>query len=196
MIPMLGQLPKSLTVNGIAYEIRSDFRNILTIFEAFEDNSLTNEDKAYILLVRIYTDFEKIPKKDYTAAYEAAVNFIEGGTASKGRKTNYKLFNWMKDEQLIFPAVNKVAGCEVRLVEYMHWWTFLGYFGNVDKDDLWSFVLSIRQKRAKGKKLEKYEREFLNANRELCSIESTVSAKSAEEALEEMFNALTEGGEE
>lgn len=192
---MLGQLPKSLTVNGTDYAIRSDFRNILTVFEAFEDDSLTNEDKAFVLLARIYVDLEKIPKKDYTAAYEEAVKFIEGGTVSKGKKSPYKLFNWIKDEQLIFPAVNKVAGCEVRLTEYMHWWTFLGYFGNVDKEDLWSFVLSIRQKRAKGKKLEKYEREFLNANKELCSIESTVSAKSAEDALEEMFNALTEGGE-
>lgn len=192
---MLGQLPKSLEVNGTEYEIRSDFRNILTIFEAFEDNTLTNEDKAYVLLARVYVDLWKIPKKDFTAAYNAAVKFIEGGTISKGKKNPYRLFNWIKDEQMIFPAVNKVAGCEVRLLEYMHWWTFLGYFGNVDKDDLWSFVLSIRQKRAKGKKLEKYEREFLNANRELCSIESTVSAKSAEDALAEMFNALTEGGE-
>lgn len=195
MIPVLGQLPKSVEVNGVNYEIRSDFRNILTIFEAFEDSTLTNEDKAYILMARIFVDFEKIPKKDYTAAYEAAVKFIEGGSATKSRKTNYKLFNWAKDEHMIFPAVNKIAGCEVRLVEYMHWWTFLGYFGSVDKDDLWSFVLSIRQKRAKGKKLEKYERDFLNANRELCSIESTVSAKTAENALEEMFNALVEGGE-
>ena len=196
MIPVLGQLPKSLNVNGTEYEIRSDFRNILTIFEAFDDDSLTNEDKAYVLLTRIYIDLDKIPKKDFTAAYEAAVKFIEGGTVSKGKKTPYRLFNWIKDEQMIFPAVNKVAGCEVRLVDYMHWWTFLGYFGNVDKDDLWSFVLSIRQKRAKGKKLETWEREFLNANRELCSIESTVSAKTAENALAEMFNALTEGGEE
>lgn len=196
MIPMLGQLPKSLEVNGVDYEIRTDFRNILTIFEAFEDPDLTDQDKAFVLMARVFADLGKIPKKDYTAAYEAAVKFIEGGSATKGRKTNYRLFNWIKDEQLIFPAVNKVAGCEVRLAEYMHWWTFLGYFGNVDKDDLWSFVLSIRQKRAKGKKLEKWEREFLNANRDLCSIESTVSAKSAEDTLEEMFNALTEGGEE
>lgn len=191
---MLGQLPKSVNVNGTDYEIRSDFRNVLTIFEALEDPNLTDQDKAYVLLCRIYVDFESIPKKDITDAYKAAVDFIEGAS-SKGKESQYKLFNWVKDEHMIFPAVNKVAGCEVRLVEYMHWWTFLGYFSSVDREDLWSFVLSIRQKRAKGKKLEKYEREFLNANRELCSIESNVPAKKAEETLQDIFNSLVEGGD-
>lgn len=192
---MLGQLPKSVNVNGTDYEIRSDFRNILTIFEALEDPNLTDQDKAYVLLRRIYVDLESIPKKDITDAYKAAVDFIEGASSSKGKESRYKLFNWVKDEHMIFPAVNKVAGCEVRLVEYMHWWTFLGYFSSVDREDLWSFVLSIRQKRAKGKKLEKYEREFLNANRELCSIESNVPAKKAEETLQDIFNSLVEGGD-
>ena len=192
---MLGQLPKSLNVNGTDYDIRSDFRNILTIFEAIEDPELKDEEKAYILLKRVFVKFESIPKKDYTEAYQAAVDFIEGG-GIKGKKSPYKLFNWIKDEQMICPAVNKVAGCEVRLVEYMHWWTFLGYFSTVDREDLWSFVLSIRQKRAKGKKLEKYEREFLNANKELCSIESNVSAKKAEDTLQDIFNSLVEGGDE
>ena len=193
---MIGQLPTSLDVNGSTYEIRSDFRNVLRVFEAFEDDSLTNEDKAYVLLDVIYVDFERIPRKNYTAAYQAAIDFIEGGSALRGKKSNKKLFNWVKDEQLIFPAVNKVAGCEVRLIKYLHWWTFLGYFGCIDHEDLWSFVLSIRQKRAQGKKLEKYEREFLNANPDLCSVESTVSAKSGEDALKDIFESLTEGGEE
>lgn len=192
---MLGQLPKSLIVNGTDYDIRSDFRNILTIFEALEDPNLTEQDKAFVLLKRIYVDFDSIPNRDYTAAYQAAVDFIEGAS-TKGKKSPYKLFNWVKDEQLIFPAVNKVAGCEVRLTEYMHWWTFLGYFSCVDREDLWAFVLSIRQKRAKGKKLEKHEREFLNANRELCSIESNVSAKKAEDTLQDIFNSLVEGGDD
>lgn len=192
---MIGLLPTSLDVNGSTYEIRSDFRNVLRVFEAFDDENLTDEDKAYVLLDVIYVDFENIPRKDYSAAYQAAIQFIEGGSAMRGKKSNHKLFSWSKDEQLIFPAVNKVAGCEVRLAKYLHWWTFLGYFGCIDHEDLWSFVLSIRQKRAKGEKLEKYERKFLNANPELCSVESTVRAGTAEDALKEMFDSLTEGGD-
>ena len=34
---MIGLLPKSLTVDGVPREIRSDFRVALTILEAYED---------------------------------------------------------------------------------------------------------------------------------------------------------------
>ena len=55
------------------------------------------------------------------------------------------------DEAIIFPANNKAAGCEVRAVLYLHWWTFLGYFGEI-VEGLFSTIMSIRHKRAEGKK--------------------------------------------
>ena len=94
---------------------------------------------------------------------------------------------------MIFPAINTVAGCEVRALEYMHWWTFLGYFESVDNECLWSFVLSIRQKRSKGKKLEKYEQDFFIKNPDLCSIEWKAPKEKVEDTLADMFANLPEG---
>lgn len=108
---MLGQLPKTLNVNGIDYEIRTDFRNILTIFEAFEDDDLTNEDKVYILLKRMYVAFDRLPRKSYTDAYKAAVDFIEGNGVKSEKKTP-KLINWIKDESLIFPRSIRWPGAK------------------------------------------------------------------------------------
>jgi len=45
---------------------------------------------------------------------------------------------------------------------------------------LFSQVLSIRQKLTKGKRLEKWEQEFLNNNKKLCELEGTKD-KSKEE---------------
>ncbi len=39
-----------------------------------------------------------------------------------------KVMDWEQDEPILFPAINQVAGCEVRSVPYIHWWTFVGYF--------------------------------------------------------------------
>ena len=77
--------------------------------------------------------------------------------------------DWEQDESLVFPAVNKVAGQEVRNTEYMHWWTFMGYFMEID-DGTFSTVVGIRQKKVKGKKLEKWEQEFYRNNRKLCDL--------------------------
>ena len=188
---MIGSLPVSLEVGGTEWEIRSDYRNILCIFEALEDEELTDSDKLYITLVRIYVDFEKMPKSFYQEAYEKASKFMECHDRTDDKK-NPKIINWQKDEHMIFPAINAVAGCEVRSVEYMHWWTFLGYFESVDNESLWSFVLSIRQKRAKGKKLEKFEQEFFNKNKSLCSIDWTAPKQKVEDRAMDIFNSLEE----
>lgn len=187
---MIGALPKSLEVGGREWEIRSDYRNILCIFEAMEDVDLSDSEKLYITLLRIYVDFESMPKGLYREAYEKASKFMECHDRTDDKK-NPKLINWQKDEQMIFPAINAVAGCEVRAVEYMHWWTFLGYFESVDNESLWSFVLSIRQKRAKGKKLEKYEQEFFNKNQEMCVIDNKAPKQKIDDQLADIFNSLS-----
>lgn len=189
---MLGMLPQTLNINGRAYKIRSDYRDILQIIAAFGDKELSDEEKAYVCLKRLFIAMESIPKSDYQDAYEAAVTFIECHTSD--RKPSPKVVNWEKDEQLIFPAINKVAGMEVRAVPYMHWWTFLGYFQSIDREDIWGFILTIRQKRAKGKKLEKYEKDFLNANRDICEVEFREEKVTTEDSLAKMFNELLKNG--
>ncbi len=193
---MLGTLPQSLDICGRQYAIRSDYRNILQIFSAFNDDDLSDQEKALIFLKRMYVDFDLIPRNDYQAAYAAATEFIECRMPASEKKQP-KIIDWDKDEQLIFAAVNKIAGQEIRAVEYMHWWTFLGLFQSIDREDIWGFILTIRQKKARNKKLEKHETEFFNANRALCELSAhTDKKKEAENYMSALFNELShEGGD-
>lgn len=196
---MLGQLPKTLTINGKSYRIRTDFRNILRIFEAFADKDLSDKEKMLVCLRRMFVDFSKLPYDDYKEAYEQVYWFIGCGKPEEKRPP-VRTFNWIKDEPLMFPAVNKAAGFEVRAVPYLHWWTFMGYFESIDAESLFGTVLSIRQKKARGKKLEKYEREFMQNNKALMALDvEEAKPRTAEEKLLDMFNDLiaedSEGGE-
>ena len=189
---MLGLLPKSLNVNGKEYAIRSDFRNILRIITAFEANDLKDREKIMVCLKRLYVDFDTIPFDDYKTAYERAVNFIDGQI--KSDKPGPRVVDWEQDEPLIFAAVNRVAGMEVRAVEYLHWWTFLGYFQSINADDLWGFILTIRQKKIKGRKLEKHEKEFYNANRSMCDVGGRRDKKQeAHDYMEALYAELYKG---
>lgn len=191
---LLGSLPRTLNVNGGEYEIRSDFRSVLRIIAAFNDDGLTTEEKIYVCLRQLYKSIERMPQRDYPEAYEKAMWFINCGT-EPSKKNSPKIVDWEKDEQLIFPAVNKTAGQEVRLTQYMHWWTFMGFFGSIDREDTYGYILMLRQKRAKGKPLEKHEQEFWNNNREMCDLHMTDSSGSeAEDALAEIYKALKGGG--
>lgn len=191
---MIGLLPQTLKVCNKDYAIRSDFRDILRIIMAYNDKDLSEQEKVFVCLRRIYKDIETMPKdeKTYAAAINTATEFIE--CRMSDGKPGPKLVNWEKDEQLIFPAINKVAGTEVRAVPYMHWWTFLGYFQAIDREDLWGFVLTIRQKKAMHKKLEKHEQEFFAANRDLCSVEFASERKSPEDQMRAIYESLLKEG--
>ncbi|WP_405354197.1 Gp15 family bacteriophage protein [Ruminococcus sp.] len=116
-----------------------------------------------------------------------AMWFIDGGDVHKSKKAPTKVIDWSYDESIIFPALNKVAGFETRAKDYLHWWTFLGYFSEVG-DGLLSQVMNIRQKRAKGKKLEKWELDFYNEHKELVDIkEKLTPEEQAELDAEEDF---------
>ena len=74
--------------------------------------------------------------------------------------------DWQQDFPLIVAPVNRVLGQEVRAVEYLHWWTWVSAYQEIG-DCTFAQVVSIRSKRAKGKKLDKSEQEFYKQNRQL-----------------------------
>lgn len=173
---MIGLLPKSLEVNETEYKIRSDFRIVLLIFEAFNDSELNDMEKIQVCIECLY---ETIPS-DTENAYKKAIWFLDGGDIPKSRQNHKKVFDWKQDESIIFSAINKSAGFETRSAEYIHWWTFLGYFSEIG-DGLFSQVVNIRTKKAKGKKLEKWEREFYNEHRELIDIKQHYNSEEQAE---------------
>ena len=78
---------------------------------------------------------------------------------------------------------------EVRADSYLHWWSFLSAYMEIDNKTLFSNILSIRIKKSKGKKLEKWEQEFYRENKSLIDLKRKLTAEEEEEErlLEEMF---------
>ncbi len=190
---MIGLLPDKLEVGGVLYEIRPDFRVVLNIFQAFSDDELDDWDKAEICLKCLFKEVEKIPDTFLEEAINKAFWFCDGGDMPKSKPNQRKTFDWAYDESIIFPAVNKAAGFETRQCDFLHWWTFLGYFNEID-EGFFSTVMHIRSKRAKGKPLEKWERDFYEAHKNLINIVTEEDRKAIEET-EEFINSLFGGDE-
>ena len=166
---MIYTLPKTVTVGGEEFEIRYDFRVILTIIEMAGDPELDDADKAHGLLEMFYMQPDTI--RDARGAVEACFDFVDMGEREKRKSP--RVMDWQQDFRYIVAPVNRVLGFECRDVPYdydtntggLHWWTFMGAYMEVGGDCMFSQIVSIRDKRARGKKLEKYEKEFLNRNR-------------------------------
>lgn len=185
---MTGLLPEALTINGRLCAINADFRNILRIFEAFGDSSLTKEEKAFICIKRLYK--QDIPLNCLDEAIRKAFWFCDGGDIPKTKPEKVRTLDWTHDGGILFPAVSRAAGVvDVRALPFLHWWTFLGLFGEIG-DGLFSTVVHIRQKKAKGRKLEKWEREFYSKNKALVDIRTPEEQAEIDET-EEFLRTIT-----
>lgn len=173
---MIGRLPTSLEVNGKQYDIRTDYRDCLLIMQAFNDVDLTDYDKLQITIQILYCE---IPE-DIEEAYNKAIWFLDCGDTVNKPYSRKPLYDFEQDEQMIFSAINKVADKEVRAVEYMHWWTFIGYFSEIGESQF-STVVHIRDKKQKGKKLEKWEQDYYRNNKDIIDLKRRHTAQEKEE---------------
>ena len=165
-------LPTSVEVGGKEYPIQSDFRAALDILAALSDGELDNQDKAETALAIFYPTLEEMPYTDYQEALQQCFRFIDCGESPREEKKQPTLMSWSQDFSMIIAPVNRIAGCEVRALEYLHWWTFMSYYREIG-DCLFSQVVSIRDKKARGKTLEKQEKEFYRRNRDLIDLKTT-----------------------
>ena len=184
---MIGSLPEVLEVGGKRIAINADFRNILTIFEAYNDTALTDEEKVYICLARLYT--EPVLYYHIEEAVQQATWFIQGGDMPMSKAEDVPIIDWKHDEAIIMPAVSKALNIiDIRSIPFVHWWTFLGSFGEVG-EGLLSTVLHIRQSKAKGQKLSKTEEEFWRKNKDICQLRSAEEQAAIDET-EEFLKTL------
>lgn len=163
---MVFDLPKELEVNGVKRAINSDFRDIITIISALNDTELSPRDKNYVLLANFYVD-DMNELGDLEEAVKKAIWFIDWGKDySEQEKSPSKLLDWEKDYNYVISAVNRRIKTveDVRELPYLHWWTFLGYFAERGQCQL-SYIMEIREKLAKGKKLDAADKEFYKANK-------------------------------
>ncbi|MSS13781.1 hypothetical protein FYJ35_01780 [Lachnospiraceae bacterium Oil+RF-744-WCA-WT-11] len=152
-------LPTSLTIHSRDYAIRTDFRAILDILIAENDPELDDIGKTAVLLGILYKD---VPV-DTEEAVRKGCEFIDMGMKDDGKRRP-RVMDWKQDAPVIIPAVNRVAGVEIRALPYLHWWSFLGYYQEIGQS-YFSEIVNVRLKKARGEKLEKWEQDFYKDNR-------------------------------
>ena len=156
-------LPVSAEIGGREYPVNTDFRDVLEIIEILQDLDKHERLRVILALTLFYEEFEEMPPEEYQAAFDWMLRFI-ALDEPEDNSPHIKLIDWEQDRTIIAAEINKVAGVEVRDLRYLHWWTFIGYFNGIGEGQL-SFIVSIREKLRKGKKLEKHEQEFYRNNR-------------------------------
>lgn len=169
-------LPETINIHGEEYRIRSDFRDVLAVISHLEDVNNPDWLRWRIAVSVFYED--KVPDKYASEAMEKMAEFIAYENTKSN--TSIRLIDWEQDATSIISGVNKAAGKDVRSVPFVHWWTFLSYFHEIGEGQLQTIV-SIRDKLKRGKKLEKWEKEYYQKNKSKIDMKKRYTEEELEE---------------
>lgn len=158
------ELPTCLDAAGQVLHIRNDgdWRMVIDVNIALTDPELNEQERA-IAALTIFYDCPLEDIRDLQAAASAMVQFIAVGDEEETNSKKPRLVDWEEDAGMIISGINGVLGKEVRAERYMHWWTFISAYMSIG-DSMLATVVGIRSKIARGKKLEKHEKDFKRDN--------------------------------
>lgn len=147
-------LPVCVTVGGQPRAVYTDYRDILYLLNWLDGPrgaALRPDERWYVALALFYRDFAALDPALYPEAAAALAAFLAAGQPAA--PAGPRLIDWQKDAGLIVAGVNRAAGCEVRALPYLHWWSFIAWFAAIGEGAL-ATVVAIREKLARGKRLE------------------------------------------
>ena len=172
---MIWALPEKTVIGGREYAFHTDFRRMLKII-GFLNGELPEYIRWQVALALFYKT--PVAEEDEPAAMEYLAWFLAGGEPAG--TPGPRLLDWEQDAAAIVSDINRVAGCEIRSLPQLHWWTFLSWFHGIGEGQL-SLLVTIRDKRRRGEKLSKAEQEFYRQNKEKVELKKACSAEELAE---------------
>lgn len=177
---MTWDLPVSVEINGKVHPIRNkcDYRVVLDVICALNDNELTEEEKVKCALFIFYEDITTID--DFDTAIKEMFRIINGGEEQdENQEQKPRLMDWEHDFPVLVAPINRVLNCEIRSVDYLHWMSLLSAYMEIG-ECTFSTIVSIRSKRAKGQKLDKWEIEYIREHRKAVELPQKMTAEERE----------------
>lgn len=181
------ELPQSVIINDSEYFFLHDYKSILEAIKPFSSPDLLEEEQIELAFERFYIDSDKIKSDDMQEAIESMMLFISCNKPNTSTKKQKPLYDWDKDLHLIIRPINKVVGHDIRL-DNIHWWTFMSYFMEIGESTFATYV-GIRDKKNRGKKLDKQEEEIYKNNINEIRIEEKIDSGTKDQ-IEEIYRIL------
>jgi hypothetical protein len=178
---MMWDLPIAVEINGKSHPIRNkcDYRVVLDVICALNDNELTDEEKVKCALFIFYENISVID--DFDTAIKEMFRIINGGEEQEeSQEQKPSLMDWQHDFPQLAPPISRVLGYDVRTPDkYTHWYSFLGGYMEIG-ECTFSTNVSMRSKRAKGKKLDKWEEEYIREHRKMVELPRKLTSEEEE----------------
>jgi hypothetical protein len=133
---LIDLLPTSVEVNGIEYEINSDFRTSM-LFELMMQESELEDKEKILQALKLY--FPIVPK-DIDEAVNKILWFYSCGESIEskngiGKGKAAQIYSFEYDDDYIYSAFLDQYGVDLQDIQYVHWWKFKAMFKALKEDN-------------------------------------------------------------
>lgn len=178
-------LPKKIKIENEIYDINYDYRSIINILLAFEDQELTYEEKIIIMLHNLYK--KPIPTQNMEEAIEKAIKFIDCGKINNSKNEAKRIYSFNKDANYIFTGINATHHIDIEKENDLHWWKFVSLFMDMSSDCMFGELMYYRKRKMEGK-LTKDEQKKYNEIKDLVELEPVHIQSEERKKFFEEFN--------
>ncbi|PED41968.1 Gp15 family bacteriophage protein [Bacillus cereus] len=189
MFSLSHALDDSVEFNGEVYQLDLSFDNILLVFEALEDESITRDiDKVLIVLRLLFVDDVELESLDtIVLVYKGIMEQVIGAPQQKDdmeeiEEAEYieceeKFYDLQQDAQYIYASFLKDYGIDLFEQQgKLHWKKFNALLMSLSDDTMFKKIISIRQ-RKETKDMSQEERQELREQKRIFAL-----VKSREDA--------------
>ena len=145
---LIDALPEAVSVDGVVYPVRWQFRTFLLIEELMEDPELSDEMKLGLAL-NLFFDNNVPPNtaqatKRLTEFYMGGSSPDEPDSSQKDAKSRARALHYGHDRERIFTAFWRSYGINLTRADNLHWYEFKAMFSDLDADCLLVKIIGYR----------------------------------------------------
>lgn len=191
---LIDLLPTTVDIEGIEYEINSDFRTSLLFELLMLDVEFEDEEK----IVQAFELYYPTLPQNRKLAIEKMLWFYRCGkdeskSSVSGSSNNEQVYSFDYDDDYIYAAFMDQYKIDLQDIEYLHWWKFKAMFKALKEDNEIVKIMSYRSMDL-SKIEDKKEKEYYKKLKNLYKIPENIS-KSEKEKIDKINEILRNGGD-
>lgn len=193
------KLPQKILIDGIVFDINTDFR-ISILFEELILNNDINKIETRKEIINMY--FPIVPKNEDQALnaimwfYSCGRPEEENECKKQVHETNKSIsdiYSFKYDDELIYSAFLDQYGVDLNDIPYLHWWKFKAMFKALKSDNKIVEIMGYRSMDLNSIK-DKNKKEFYKKMQDLYKLPEIIN-KDELEKQKALEDALLNGGD-
>jgi len=133
--------PTKMEVNGVVYNIDTDYRTALACFEAINDSDLKDVERGITVVALLLGN--KVPLEDTKEALEKCAIYLRCGKDQNPKESEIDM-DYFQDESAIRTSIRQCYHINLNTEENMHWWEYNELIEGLTEETLLSKIREIR----------------------------------------------------